>query len=320
MNSTFHTLGYISVLRNPIDRLMSQLFFFTQSLQSLLEQNGATYELNIYRTILTNPKNVSASALHDLFVAMGMLGSTIHHPTPYEMVLSRSKFADFKPSKGGLEIALQSVSNDLMAVGTTESLSTFFVLVARLFGRNVTTSTPAPTFEQYGGGMVADQEVVSWRAFNLTEACHLYLQHGRQDTFPLLRRFGNPSADRVFNGPALKELRGYLKNEVTIWEAASRLHDQQLQAVGLTRQSALRVWERTCAGVPRVTTQKELKRYRYHNMRGIARRKRPVDILVENFRQALVRKKEHVSGKQRAAYPGGSQTKQQLYYHRQWEH
>ena len=284
-----------------MDRLLSQMYFFSQSLKRNLEQEGANHELRIYSTFLRDPKNVSGDALHDLLDKMRELELPVHHPNPYELVLSRSKFAGFKPSKKGLRRALASMDRDLQAVGTTETLPTLFVLLSKLFNRNVTSFVPAvhpdgwePDSSENGlpYDPAGDMDVVvNWTAFNLTEACHLHLKHGLHDAFPVLRRFGIPSADRVLNSQALAVLQAEMRNEMKLWRAAGRLHDKQLQSIGLTRQSAVDLWDKTCKGLGPVTTQSQLKRYRLHTLQGVPRRMKHLEKIVDGYYQRQRRKK-----------------------------
>jgi hypothetical protein len=344
LNSSNYGAGYITVLRNPVDRLISQLLFFVQSLHKRLEQESAAHELAVYRELLFSPKNVTAENLQSLLNRMRSLVTPVHTVTPYEMVFSKSKLLpDFRPSSTGLKKALSRLNKDMLAVGTTESMPTFFVLLSRLFSRNVTSVVRRvrlpggggggggggkeeqqewARFGRWEGGPADEEEQVHWQPFNLTEACHLHLLHGLGDAFPVLRRFGTPSAEKLLNSAALALLRGQVRNEAKLWRRAEELHEEQLRAVGLSRAEALRVWEGVCRGVRPVRTEGELRKYR-HVMKG-THRKNPLSALMQQHEGKRQRQRERL-GKPGGGRPKGerktprsvSQTKQKLHYHQQ---
>lgn len=343
LNSSSFNAGYISVLRNPVDRLVSQLLFFEQALKKQLERKSFDQVLAVYRDLLFSPKNVTAESLQTLLHGMRSLASPTYLTNPYELVLSKSELqAGFRPSNRGLMQALKNLNSDIMAVGTTESLPTFFVLLSRLFGRNITNVINLVRFSsshnnkswtlrameesaRYGrweGGPLDEEQQVEWQSFNLTEACHLHLLHGFSDAFPVLRRFGTPSAEKLLSASALALLRQEVSNDIKIWRRAAELHKQQLRAVGLSQEEAMRVWQEACRGVPRVRTQAELRKYR-HIMKG-THRKNPLTTLLAKYETTQQRQRaahgipsEGWGSRVKEPPRTASKTKQRLHYHQQ---
>jgi hypothetical protein len=220
----------VTVLRDPVQRLISQVFFFSGPLtehhlfstgQHSVADAKRTADMKVlWQRILSRPRSISADDMRrfllflqykekwDAFFPRLSLQS-------YDAVLSRQGGSSpLIPNAKSLAAACAALDG-FAAVGTMEHMPSFFVLLSVEF----------------------DHPIV--------DSCFLNNRH--TDKKQLYRK---PQSDEWQPG-VLSVIKEFVAQDSLIWQHALRVHERQLQAHNLTIESATTLWTKTCNSLER---------------------------------------------------------------------
>jgi hypothetical protein len=206
----------ISVFREPVEKTISQLYFFNQELSTWANKYG---HHDVVEKLWHSPLSISKVEMANLIEAMqqGYASLSLNlRLFEYETILSRSKVYPFKSSPETISRALSEV-DQLSIVGTTEEINSFFVLMSIV--RNI----PLHAF------------------------CNLHKDHGAGNTNKIMfNSTDRPPADKLFQPEVLAYLSAVGEGETQIWNRANEVHIEQLKKHNLSLNESIVIWNKAC--------------------------------------------------------------------------
>lgn len=231
------------LLREPVERLASVLLFgmgqyhrsFSKRIPDIKRRNEV---LNVVRLLSQNKAlNITVadfraftSGLTEGYMAdlqenkMGSLSMCIH---TYEVILGRQLLAPYDAQKSNTKAvtaAIENLQRDYDIVGLTEHMPSFYTLFSRKYN------------------------------LSLSSTCDKHIT--RNTAFRNMKLFGavqRPTSRELFSADVIAYIEQVLfKGEIAIYEAAKKIHVEQLAKEGLTIESAEQMWRDVCPGFENV--------------------------------------------------------------------
>lgn len=208
----------LSVFRPPVERVISQLYFWNEHLLDLLENRNATNVAprSVLQRLASNPRGIAAADMRHLIQCLHQLrhgdDKVVVHE--YSYVLCDR---DVDDKVKCLKKATKKLKDDFDIIGTMDSIPSLFVLLG-------------------------EELRVSFRS-----ACDLHIRHAAPDRN--MAFFGNstrPPPELLFNGDVLKYLEEEFAVDNAIYKYAKQLHLKMLRSRGLTFASAMAKWTAIC--------------------------------------------------------------------------
>lgn len=221
-------LKLLTLFRDPIERLISQIFFYRtykNMIQVIISHSsGNTSE---YFRCFDKFSNSTMSVTPDeMDVIVKILHGTHNRypdvqPHMYLKTLATGAMDSFwehtQPPSGALDAAISKMHTDFALIGVTESMSGFYVLYSKIF--NVPLNTTCADNFKHGMGVLYKKK---------------YKSKDR------------PPASTLLTADTYAYLQRVLATEIRIWEEAKKIHSEDLKRMGLTSESAHKIWSTAC--------------------------------------------------------------------------
>jgi len=223
------SVDLVTVLRDPVQRLISQLFFFSGPITeyhlfstgqlSVADSKRSADMKALWQRLLHRPRSVTASDMRRFLLFLQH--REVRGPffprlslQSYEVVLSRLAARPLHSDEQSL-LAARTALDGFAAVGTMEHMPSLFVLLSLEFGHP------------------------------LTDSCFLNNRHSNKR-----QRYPKPQA-RDWQAGVLAAMQEFVVHDSLIWQHAQQVHERQLLRHNLTVQSATARWKQACRGVQR---------------------------------------------------------------------
>jgi hypothetical protein len=212
----------IIVLRNPLERLMSQFHFYNvwnSLIPNYISLLNNSFEVSAkFSKFLANSTSVSPQEMRVLLDAFGQAEQLDFHPYMYEVVLSQNFNHSDRLSNETLDAAVQNLRNDFDVVGTTENMASMFVLLSK----------------------VVD--------INLNDTCVAKMGHGMKREYQKqFKTSTRPRAAELLSSETYAFLLHALYGEITLWQTAATIHQEMIKKHYLISvDKAKNLWEKTC--------------------------------------------------------------------------
>lgn len=223
--STDHNLHFVGVtlLRDPLERLLSSIYFFRPKLSEIVSRsaNAATRRHGIAaiaKLRQNKSREITPGEMSSLFSIMNETGRKDLLVSEYEITFAKHiPVRFFNPSEATLKKAIENMNNDMEVIGITEELPSFFALASRVLG------------------------------IPLRYSCNLNFQHMADKKYlEIFQQTKRPPADILFTTPVIKFIKEQLKGENALWQHARILHESRLSARGLSAVDAKLEWAAAC--------------------------------------------------------------------------
>lgn len=209
----------IVILREPMERVMSQLSFYYVSefshrfqKQFLKMSDGRVIDAT-YRKFLNNSLSITVDDMKLLLKGSRSMPFLDNQIDLYEKVLSRDS-----KSENRVFVALSNLQHDFHCVGLTESMPSFYALYAKMFHKPIEKTCVADMKH----GMGAENK----KRYNSAK---------------------RPNAKKLLLPDTYDYLRQQLSGEYKLWEKAQEMHTKQLLANGMgSMEDASKLWEKAC--------------------------------------------------------------------------
>jgi hypothetical protein len=231
-----------AILREPLEKAVSQMFFFpshfVEPLAVVNESSPAHLQMAkaAVEKIFTARHSLTGEEMGHLldfiqqhsYILSEEDGIKIHEDISvmqYEYFLSRAKKGGpnqpFASTNATLALAVQNLNEDVGAVGVMEHFPAYWTLLSL----KLNTSLPCSCLAHFDHG-----------------------DHSKENK----KVFGSdhrPPVAEIFPAEVVAAMRQKLGNEVSLYEEATRVHEQQLSQFGLTVQQATDAWTEMCTGL-----------------------------------------------------------------------
>lgn len=226
-------VALVTVLRDPVQRLVSQLFFFSGPLaefhlfgtgqHSVAASKHAQEVKQLWQRVLSNSRSITASQMRVLLrFLQHKERSEAFFPRlslqSYEAVLSRQSAPPLHSTQATLQAASAALDR-FAVVGTMEHMPALFVLLALEFGHP------------------------------LTDSCFLHNRHENKK-----HRHAKPRLEEWQPG-VVAAMREFVAHDEELWRRALLVHERQLERHNLTLSTAAARWQGACAGLDRAQAQ-----------------------------------------------------------------
>mmetsp|Transcript_18570 Transcript_18570/g.30950 ORF Transcript_18570/g.30950 Transcript_18570/m.30950 type:complete len:350 (-) Transcript_18570:115-1164(-) len=213
----------IIVLRNPLERLMSQLHFYSVW-NSLIQNHISTLDNKeevsaAHAKFLAQSKDISPHEMHVLLQALRQFERLDLQPNMYELVLSQKyNHSDPSLSNHTLQVALHNLRVDFDVVGTTEQMESMFALMSRVIN------------------------------IKLTDTCVSIMSQGMKREYKRkYKSLVRPRASELLSTKTFAFLQHELRGDILLWETASRIHQNMIEKYSDTSvATAKQLYEKTC--------------------------------------------------------------------------
>lgn len=220
-----------TVLREPLERLSSHLFYFKTLYVSRLRSSfrrvsSAQEALQIYNRLHHVPGNITVAEMELLIDTLRLvipLTPYSNQPTsmtrPYTLILGRHITKPFLPSNETIAEAKRAMRDDLGSIGIMEELPAYFYLLSQHLNIDVKIS------------------------------CNKNITHMSELRQASQLQRNRPKADALFAPEVVDFLRDHLTSETELYKYARELHTQQLAALNHTVDTARAEFDRVCGRV-----------------------------------------------------------------------
>lgn len=217
-------ITYVTIMRNPLDRLVSSLYFFHWKLREIIlqfhDKDAISVGKKLYEKLTHNRSTeITVDEMRVAFRIMNETGRFDLLTNEYEVTLSKySKVVGFNSNQETQQAALLNMKREVGVAGITESLPSFFVLLSKYFN------------------------------LPLSAACNLHLNHGAQMRYSekIFNKSSRPPPASLFTSEVIAYMNSAMRGEYTLWDYAKSLHELQLAQHGLTLQEATALWKQSC--------------------------------------------------------------------------
>ena len=228
-------LMYVTILRDPLDRYYSSLRFFGQQLRERIKNEIPSdlipNALEALRKIRTDKAHqLTIHEITDLLNATNerysrnKKFSPIHIQHPYQIVFRKSLSGPVDTPQM-LQASITNLRNDFDVVGTTENISSLFVLIANISGTSIENT--CNKFIIRRSTMCSLDEK--------TKICQ------RVQAYRPFRDLISTEVRRL--------LENYFDGEIQLYNEAISMHSEQLfQTTGMSVLKAAQLWNKTCYG------------------------------------------------------------------------
>lgn len=226
--------SFVAVLRNPIERTISQLFAFNKDLLKALyliqtshpshNSSNLQHAIDTANKMHTQSINLTVDDMSNLIEIMDLhrhnhmdlVGNLNIYE--YTQIFSRSKSSiPYKSTLSLAQKAVQNMKSDLGVVGLTEWLDSFYTLLGLKFG------------------------------FHPPRRCSAHNDHGMSTQYKIL--FGQshrPPPDKIFTSEVVAFLETKLLYEMHVWREAKLMHEQQLADYNMTLELSQEKYRLDC--------------------------------------------------------------------------